>query len=479
MRQRLCIWFCERRKLCYIELCNAVDYMPQDTLPPQLLYNLDDKPPVLGAAFVGFQHLLAIIGGILTAPFLIALGMGLNAEDSAYVISSALVVSGFATLIQINRVGMLGAGLLSIQGTSFAFIGIMIFAYQKLALDMTSGEALGAIFGSSAACAALMLVLSLFIRQLKNIITTNVAGATIILIGLSLIQSTLQNLMGSFDAAGGLEGSGISHLALAAVVFAVIVVIANLRQVWLRLSSITVGLVIGILAALQMGIADFSGVTEGDIFFFPALWSYPLTVDIQVMVLIMPIFLVSAMESIGDITATNNLSGLKTGTPDYWLRVRGGIMATAFNSFIAALFCTFPSTTFSQNNGVIRLTGVCSRYVGNYVAGFLVVLGCLPIVTASFQRIPSEVIFGATLLMFMLVAVSGFRVVEMAHPRARDWTVVSLAIVLGYVISMYIDRVPSLSPEIVILFQFPVSTGALVALVLEFVIPSGDADTNA
>ncbi|MBT5154592.1 MAG: xanthine/uracil permease, partial [Gammaproteobacteria bacterium] len=323
--------------------------MTQDTLQPQLLYELDDKPPVTSAAFVGFQHLLAIIGGILTAPFLIALGMGLNAEDSAYVISSALVVSGFATLIQINRMGMLGAGLLSIQGTSFAFIGIMIFAYQKLTLNMTSFEALGAIFGSSAACAALMLVLSLFIRQLKNIITTNVAGATIILIGLSLIQSTLQNLLGSFNAAGGLEGSGISHLALAAVVFAVIVVIASLRQVWLRLSSITIGLGFGILAALQMGIADFSGVTNGDIFFIPEFGRYPLTVDLQVMLLIMPIFLVSAMESIGDITATNNLSGLQTGTPDYWLRIRGGIMGTAFNSFIAALFCTFPSTTFSQN----------------------------------------------------------------------------------------------------------------------------------
>jgi len=452
--------------------------MTQDTRQPQLLYKLDDKPPVLGAAFVGFQHLLAIIGGILTAPFLIALGMGLNAEDSAYVISSALVVSGFATLIQINRVGMLGAGLLSIQGTSFAFIGIMIFAYQKLALNMTSGEALGAIFGSSAACAVLMLVLSLFIRQLKSIITTNVAGATIILIGLSLVQSTLQNLVGSFNTAGGLEGSGVSHLLLAAVVFVVIAVVANLHQVWLRLSSITIGLVIGILAALQMGVADFSGVTEGDILFVPEFSRYPLSLDIQVMVLIMPIFLVSAMESIGDITATNNLSGLKTGTPDYWLRIRGGIMATAFSSFIAALFCTFPSTTFSQNNGVIRLTGVCSRYVGNYVAGFLVLLGCLPIVTAVFQRIPSEVIFGATLLMFMLVALSGFRVVEMAQPKARDWTVVGLAIVLGYVISMSIDRVPNLSPEIVILFQFPVSTGALVALILELVIPSGDADAS-
>jgi len=452
--------------------------MTQDTLQPQLLYELDDKPPVMGAAFVGFQHLLAIIGGILTAPFLIALGMGLNAEDSAYVISSALVVSGFATLIQINRMGMLGAGLLSIQGTSFAFIGIMIFAYQKLTLNMTSFEALGAIFGSSAACAALMLVLSLFIRQLKNIITTNVAGATIILIGLSLIQSTLQNLLGSFNAAGGLEGSGISHLALAAVVFAVIVVIASLRQVWLRLSSITIGLGFGILAALQMGIADFSGVTNGDIFFIPEFGRYPLTVDLQVMLLIMPIFLVSAMESIGDITATNNLSGLQTGTPDYWLRIRGGIMGTAFNSFIAALFCTFPSTTFSQNNGVIRLTGVCSRQVGNYVAGFLIILGCLPVVTAVFQRIPSEVIFGATLLMFMLVALSGFRVVEMAQPKFRDWTIVALAIVLGYVISMFIDRVPNLSPEIVILFQFPVSTGALVALLLEFVIPSDGADAS-
>ena len=452
--------------------------MTQDTLQPQLLYELDDKPPVMGAAFVGFQHLLAIIGGILTAPFLIALGMGLNAEDSAYVISSALVVSGFATLIQINRMGMLGTGLLSIQGTSFAFIGIMIFAYQKLTLNMTSFEALGAIFGSSAACAALMLVLSLFIRQLKNIITTNVAGATIILIGLSLIQSTLQNLLGSFNAAGGLEGSGISHLALAAVVFAVIVVIASLRQVWLRLSSITIGLGFGILAALQMGIADFSGVTNGDIFFIPEFGRYPLTVDLQVMLLIMPIFLVSAMESIGDITATNNLSGLQTGTPDYWLRIRGGIMGTAFNSFIAALFCTFPSTTFSQNNGVIRLTGVCSRQVGNYVAGFLIILGCLPVVTAVFQRIPSEVIFGATLLMFMLVALSGYRVVEMAQPKSRDWTVVLLAIILGYVISVFIDRVPNLSPEIVILFQFPVSTGALVALLLEFVIPSGDADAS-
>lgn len=457
--------------------------MPQDKLRPQLLFKLEDKPPALGSAFVGFQHLLAIIGGIMTAPFLIALGMGLDAADTAYVISASLVVSGFATLLQINRVGMVGTGLLSIQGTSFAFIGSMIFCYQLLIKDHSSTAALGIIFGSSAACAALMLILGLFVRQLRHVITTNVAGATILLIGLSLIQSTVMNLESAFHNAGGLEGEGLVKIGLAGLVFVVIVVVANLRHVWLRLSSITLGLAVGIVAAIFMGIADFSAVSHAPSFFVPEFSRYPLAVDPRVMSLLMPIFLVSAMESIGDITATNNLAGLETGTPDYWLRIRGGIMGTAVNSFGAALFCSFPSTTFSQNNGVIRLTGVSSRHVGNYVAGFLIVLGCLPVVTAVFQAIPSEVVFGATLLMFMLVAFSGFRVVEMSAPGIRDWAIVGAAIVGGYGFSLFAEAVPGMPAELITILQFPVAGGALVALILELLVPkwrkANDADANA
>ena len=155
-----------------------------------MLYGLEDRPPIAASAFVGFQHLLAIFGGILTAPFLIALGMGLDTEETTYLISSAFVVSGFATFVQIHRFGMLGAGLLSIQGTSFAFIGPLVFAHQSLVRDMSSAEALGVIFGSSAVCAVLMMGLSLFVRQLRNIITTNVAGATILLLGVSLVHTT-------------------------------------------------------------------------------------------------------------------------------------------------------------------------------------------------------------------------------------------------------------------------------------------------
>ncbi|MDA0979336.1 MAG: xanthine/uracil permease, partial [Proteobacteria bacterium] len=242
-------------------------------------------------------------------------------------------------------------------------------------------------------------------------------------------------------------------------------------HVWIRLSAISIGLLAGILVSWWLGMIDVSGLDAVDAWFLPVPWRYPLAVDWQVVALIMPIFLVSAMESLGDITATNNLSGLETGTPDYWLRIRGGIMAGGFNSLIAAIFCTFPNTTFSQNNGVIRLTGVSSRYVGNYVAAMLVVLGCLPLVAALFQVIPSVVVFGATLLMFMLVAFSGFRVVELSHPGARDWAVVVGALVLGYVVSIYIDRAAFLSSEVIMVLQFPVSTGAMLAIILEFLVP--------
>ncbi|SVB30578.1 uncharacterized protein METZ01_LOCUS183432, partial [marine metagenome] len=152
--------------------------MAEDPTEARLLYKLEARPPILDAAFVGFQHLLAMFGGIVTAPLLVALGMGLDARDTTYLISAALVVSGFATLVQINRISLLGTGLLSVQGTSFAFIGPLVFSYEKLVLNMSSDEALGVIFGSSALCALVVMGLSVFIRHLKDIITTNVAGAT-------------------------------------------------------------------------------------------------------------------------------------------------------------------------------------------------------------------------------------------------------------------------------------------------------------
>ncbi len=420
-----------------------------------------------------------MFGGILAAPLLVAVGMGLDASDTTYLISAAIVVSGFATLVQINRLGMLGTGLLSVQGTSFAFIGPLVFSYEKLVMDRSSEEALGTIFGSSALCALVVMFLTIYIRHLKHVITSNVAGATIILIGLSLVHSTLGGLTREFNAAGGLTGDGLKLIVLASVVFGIILVLAKLGQAWLRLSSITLGLLAGLLGSMFLGIADFSSLRDVPLVFFPEVMRYPLGVELQVVAILLPIYLVSAMESVGDITATSNLSGLPTRGADYWTRMRGGIMTGAFASFIAALVSTFPSTTFSQNNGVIRLTGVESRHVGNYVAVFLVLLGLVPVIAAFFQAIPVVVVYGATLLMFLLVVVSGIRVVQDNQPRQRDYLVVGLAIVMGYGVASYIELLPGLPAELLTIFQFPVSTGAVLAILLEFIVPGRARDAGA
>ena len=126
--------------------------------PPGLLYGLNDKPSKGTALLTGFQHLLAVIGGILTAPLVIALGMGLSLEQTNYLITSALVISGVATIIQISRIGIVGSGLLSIQGTSFTFMGAIIFSFYQLPSNMSSDEKLATILGS---CIAASFVLSL------------------------------------------------------------------------------------------------------------------------------------------------------------------------------------------------------------------------------------------------------------------------------------------------------------------------------
>ena len=445
--------------------------MTENSKETPLLYKLDDRPSVAAASFAGLQHVLAMFGGILTAPLIVALGMGLDAADTTYVIAAALVVSGFATLVQVNRLGPLGTGLLSVQGTSFAFIGPLIFSYEKLVLDMSSSDALGVIFGSSVVCGLVVMGLSVYIKHLRNIITNNVAGATIILLGLSLVFTTLSGLQREFLSAGGLAGDGLKMLLLAFLVFIIILFLSLQRLAWLRLSSITLGLAIGVAVASFMGLVDFSDVHLESVIFIPEIGRYPLGVDLQIIAILMPIYLVSAMESVGDITATANLSGLSTEGEGYWSRMRGGIMAGAFASMIASLLSTFPSTTFSQNNGVIRLTGVASRFVGSYVAIFLVLLGISPLIARLFQTIPSVVVYGGTLLMFMLVVLSGFRVVQGNQTKQRDYLVVGLAILFGYGISTSIQWVSVLPSGVVTILQFPVSTGAMCAILLELIVP--------
>ena len=436
----------------------------------QRKFGFNEKPPIITTLLVSWQHLLAITGGIITAPLIIAMGMGLSLQDTSYMVSSSLVVSGLATLIQIHRIGSIGSGLLSMQGTSFTFIGPLVFSYSTLIQQYTAEQALAVIFGCCAACSLVVMVLSQFIVKLKRVITTNVSGTTVILIGISLVWASIQNLLREYHQISSDGGQAWLVLLLAAVVLAITFGLSLSKHPLVKITSITTGLVLGLVAAWFLGMVDLSKLDSFDNFFYPTVMYFSLGFDLSIFILLMPIFIISATETIGDLTATAKLSDLPLGDDRYWQRIKGGVSGDAFNSFLAAMFSTFPNTSFSQNNGVIRLTGISSPYVGTYTALALCLLGVFPIVGGLFILMPGAVLYGATLLMFFMVFLSGISIVNSGAQKSRRWGVVITAVGCGLLLSFcvpYLDFIPS---WLVTFLTFPVSTGAVIALVVEIVM---------
>jgi xanthine permease XanP len=438
----------------------------------ELLFGIDERPPIAKSLTAAVAHLLAIVGGIATAPLIIARGLNLDVALTNYVVASALVISGIATFIQIRRFGPLGSGILSVQGTSFAFVGVFIYAGMNLQTAGLDNETmLGTLVGTAAVGGAMTMVLSFFLRYLSAIITLNVAGITVFLLGLSLVWVAWGNL--GFAVASA-SAQGINELWVylqAAVVIGVIIFFSTRNNPWLKLSSIMLGLFAGMVFAGLTNSLDQPLPAELAPVFLIEFLPFALHFDGMVFLLLMPIFLVSIIESIGDLTATSLLSGRSVSGPDYWLRLRGGVMADGFNTLLAALFGTFPNTTFSQNNGVIRLTGVASRFVGLLLAVLLILLGSIPVFSAVFQLLPGGVLHGATGLMFGTIMLTGIRVLRAQPNQPRVLLMLACctlgAIGLTQTTTLLASLDMSTPAYLQMLTNFPVATGALIAMTWE------------
>jgi xanthine permease XanP len=438
----------------------------------ELLFGIDERPPIAKSLTAAVAHLLAIVGGIATAPLIIARGLNLDVALTNYVVASALVISGIATFIQIRRFGPLGSGILSVQGTSFAFVGVFIYAGMNLQTAGLDNETmLGTLVGTAAVGGAMTIALSFFLRYLSAIITLNVAGITVFLLGLSLVWVAWGNL--GFAVASA-SAQGINELWVylqAAVVIGVIIFFSTRNNPWLKLSSIMLGLFAGMVFAGLTNSLDQPLPAELAPVFLIEFLPFALHFDGMVFLLLMPIFLVSIIESIGDLTATSLLSGRSVSGPDYWLRLRGGVMADGFNTLLAALFGTFPNTTFSQNNGVIRLTGVASRFVGLLLAVLLILLGSIPVFSAVFQLLPGGVLHGATGLMFGTIMLTGIRVLRAQPNQPRVLLMLACctlgAIGLTQTTTLLASLDMSTPAYLQMLTNFPVATGALIAMTWE------------
>lgn len=428
----------------------------------ELIYKLNERPPVKDALFAALQHLLAIFVAIITPPLIIAGALQLDVATTGFLVSMALFASGISTFIQCRRVGFIGCGLLCIQGTSFSFIGPIISAGLAGGLPM--------VFGACMSASVVEMIISRILKYTKKIITPLVSGIVVTLIGLSLIKVGISACGGGEAAkANGTFGS-FENLGLAALVLVVIIFFNRSSNRYLRMSSIVIGIVTGYVVAWFMGKVNFSSISDFGMLHMPVPFKYGIDFSWSAMIPIAIVYMITAIEAYGDITANSLISGEPVEGEKFIKRASGGIFADGFNSMLAGIFNSFPNSIFAQNNGMIQLTGVASRYVGYYIAAFLIVLGLFPVVGLVFSLMPEPVLGGATLLMFGTVAAAGIRIIAAQKIDRKAILVMALSFSLGLSVELVPDILSQMPDSVKGVFASGITTGGLAAILSNAII---------
>ncbi|EOG7617436.1 uracil-xanthine permease family protein [Vibrio cholerae] len=445
-----------------------------------LVYQLNDRPPLPQTLFAALQHLLAMFVAVITPSLIICQSLGVPADQTNTIISMSLFASGLSSFIQIRTFGPIGSGLLSIQGTSFNFLGPIIGAGLALKAGGADIETMmAAIFGTILVASSAEILLSRVLQFAQRIITPLVSGIVVTLIGLTLVQVGLISMGGGYAAMADGSFGSLDKLALAGTVLAIIVLLNRAHNPYVRVASIVIAMLVGYVMAYLMGMVNTNNLAETQLIALPIPMQYGLGFDWSLFIPLVLIFLITALEAIGDITATSEVSGEPVKGPVYMKRIKGGVLADGLNSALAAVFNSFPNSTFSQNNGVILLTGVASRYVGYFIAGMLVLLGLFPGVASFVQLIPEPVLGGATIVMFGTIAAAGVRIISRVDLDRRAILIMALSFSMGLGIAQKPEILQFMPEFIKNLFSSGVAAGGITAIVLNLLLPEVRRDENA
>lgn len=445
-----------------------------------LVYQLNDRPPLPQTLFAALQHLLAMFVAVITPSLIICQSLGVPADQTNTIISMSLFASGLSSFIQIRTFGPIGSGLLSIQGTSFNFLGPIIGAGLALKAGGADMETMmAAIFGTILVASSAEILLSRVLQFAQRIITPLVSGIVVTLIGLTLVQVGLISMGGGYASMADGSFGSLDKLALAGTVLAIIVLLNRAHNPYVRVASIVIAMLVGYVMAYLMGMVNTDNLAQTQLIALPIPMQYGLGFDWSLFIPLVLIFLITALEAIGDITATSEVSGEPVKGPVYMKRIKGGVLADGLNSALAAVFNSFPNSTFSQNNGVILLTGVASRYVGYFIAGMLVLLGLFPGVASFVQLIPEPVLGGATIVMFGTIAAAGVRIISRVDLDRRAILIMALSFSMGLGIAQKPEILQFMPEFIKNLFSSGVAAGGITAIVLNLLLPEVRRDENA
>lgn len=381
------------------------------------IYKLNGKVPVAKAIPFGLQHILAMFVANI-APILIVAGVcNISEQEKATLIQCAMLIAGIGTLIQLFPVWRIGSGLPIVMGISFTFVSI--FSY----IGATYGY--GTIMGAVLIGGIIEGCLGLLAKYWTKIITPIVSASVVTAIGFSLLSVGAS----SFGGGTGAEDFGSVKNWILGSITLLCCILFNLfaKSYWKQL-SVLFGLVVGYIVAIPMGMVDFSSLSSTAIISFPQFMPFKMEFNINAIVSVTLIFLVSATETIGDTSALAS-SGL--GRDVTAKETAGSIACDGFISSISSLFGCLPITSFSQNVGLVAMTKVVNRFTIGTGAVIMILAGIFPIFGAVLATLPNAVLGGCTIMMFGTIVVSGLQMVSKCGFSHRNITIAALSLSVG------------------------------------------------
>ena len=421
-------------------------------------------PPLKVSIPLALQHVLTMFSANITVSLVLATSIGLALNDVAFILQCAMFTAGVTTFVQAFGLGPVGSKLPIMMGSSFAFLGVSIAIAGDPALGM------GALFGAVIVGGVTEALLgSVLLRAFKRFFTPIVTGSVVMAIGLSLLGTGVDYCAGG---AGAANYGGLQNLGVALFTLVVALVLNQLGKGFIKAASIFIALIAGFALAWALGMVDLTPVLEAGWFAVPIPLKWGVSFKLSAIIPMLFIYLVSLLEFVGDTTgvAINAANRMPTNR-----ELRSGVLCDGLGSAFSGLFNCTPNVSFSQNVGLIGITGVKSRFIVVIGGIILFLLSFIPKFGMIFALIPSSVLGGTMIAMFGMIVVSGMKVVTMQKLTQRNTMILAIALGLGMGINSQVAAVARL-PSIVQTLLTGVAGTGLIALLLNIILPAKEKD---
>ena len=437
---------------------------------PEQLRDPNYTPPMAQAVPLGIQHVLAMFASNVTPAIIVAgaagFGFGSNSPEFPnliYMIQMSMLFAGIATLFQTIGMGPVGARLPIVQGTSFAFLPVMIPAVAGQGAAGLSGLMTGIVIGG-----IFHFLLGTVIGRIRFALPPLVTGLIVLMIGLALLKVGIQYAAGGVPKIGKPEFGTLAMWLPALVVIVVSLFFSFFTKGLWSVASVLLGLIAGYVVAYLMGQVSFANVGRAAMFAPPMPFKWGIEFNVATIVGMCFMAVISAIETVGDVSGVTKGGAGREATDK---EIQGATFADGLGTAIAGIFGGLPNTSFSQNVGLISMTGVMSRNVVTIGALFLIVCGLIPKFGAIVATVPINVLGGGVIVMFGMVAAAGINMLSDVNWNRRNMVIFAISLSVGFGLQLVPEALQHTSKTVQILLTSGLLPAAALSIILNLVLP--------